>query len=253
MNLFRIVFKSTLFLITVFIGIFWTVLFVQRDKPHKEPSSGYIQLWNKMILGLLNVQVEAIGKPETKATLFVSNHVSWMDISVLHSLAIGSFLSKVEVKKWPLVGWLAIQCGTLFIERGSKNAASLANNTMSKAMKNGRSIFLFPEGTTSDGTLRLFHPHLFDSAIEADVCVQPIAIHYLHETQHTHPKAGFLKGQSLGENVKGVMQLPSLKVRVHFLEPLDPKDFKNRKALAKAAREAISNTLYPENNSDKQQ
>src|SRR3990167_6760333 len=116
------------------------------------------------------------GELPQEPMLWVSNHISWTDIPLLGMLAPLSFLSKAEVRSWPLAGWLAHQAGTLFIRRGAGDS-SLLNQQLGHHLGQGRPLLIFPEGTTTDGqVLRTFHGRLLSSAIESGAALQPVAI-----------------------------------------------------------------------------
>lgn len=124
----------------------------------------------------LPFDVEVRGELPQGPHLWVGNHVSWTDIPLLGQLLPISFLSKAEVRTWPLAGWLAHKAGTLFIRRGSGDSTLLARQ-LHRHLEAGRQLLIFPEGTTTDGQqVRTFHGRLLTGAIEAGVPLQPVAI-----------------------------------------------------------------------------
>ena len=128
--------------------------------------------------GALPFKVEVRGELPQGPHLWVGNHVSWTDIPLLGQLLPISFLSKAEVRTWPLAGWLAHKAGTLFIRRGSGDSTLLARQ-LHRHLEAGRQLLIFPEGTTTDGQqVRTFHGRLLTGAIEAGVPLQPVAIRY---------------------------------------------------------------------------
>ncbi len=151
-----------------------------------------IAWWLRRLASILNLEVEVQGEPVAAPALWVSNHVSWMDIPVLGGVRAINFLSKAEVARWPLVGRLAQAAGTLFIQRGSGDSEQV-RAAMADALRGGRNVLFFPEGTTTDGhNVRRFFPKLFQAAIDAGCPVQPMVICY-RDGAGLHPVAPFIR------------------------------------------------------------
>ncbi len=150
----------------------------------------------------------------------VANHISWLDIALLGGVANPRFLSKQEVRQWPVIGWLAEKSGTLFITRGKAGAAAQASATILQALQSGRSVLLFPEGTTTTGNdVRTFHARLLAPAFDANVPVQPVAVRYPGKDGLTHPLVPYVDQQSLWDNLKSVLAEPGIQAEIHFLPP----------------------------------
>ena len=126
-----------------------------------------IQWWSAKLLRLMGIALHAHGTPRPGAKLVVSNHVSWLDIAAIHAvIPEAHFVSKADVKHWPLVGRLVAGAGTLFIEREKKRDALRVVHQMAEALKAGDTVAVFPEGTTGDGrTLLPFHANLLHAAV----------------------------------------------------------------------------------------
>lgn len=141
-------------------------------------SSGVTHLWAKGFCKVIGLRVCRYGEPTTSTCMMVSNHVSWIDIAVFAATTEVHFLSKIEVRDWPLIGWLAEVAGTLFIKRGGDNTGGVIED-LHDFLQADKSILMFPEGTTTQGlTVRRFHSRLFAAAIRAGVPVQPMTILY---------------------------------------------------------------------------
>jgi 1-acyl-sn-glycerol-3-phosphate acyltransferase len=176
--------------------------------------------WLARITRLLGIQVRVTGSvPEPKkgrGILYVSNHVSWVDIPLIGGIAQLNFLSKAEVKNWPLIGKLAEGTGTLFIQRGTGDANKIAKN-MADYIEQGRSVLFFPEGTTSDGQqVRRFHPKLFRAVEHTPVDLCPIAIHYYVADQHHNPVA-FIDDDEFTEHLWNILKYRNIIANVEFL------------------------------------
>lgn len=199
--------------------------------------------WHGRLCRALGVRLEVTGGP-LRHCLLVANHVSWLDIPVLGAQGEMGFLSKAEVRSWPLVGWMAGLVGTLFIARGANQVAAVAQQ-ISAELDAGRVLVIFPEGTTSDGRqVRRFHPRLFAVAQRPGIGVQPVAISYHRgDDSDPDPTAPFVGDDTLLANLMRVLIHPGLRVRVHFLPVLLPGAEEDRRRLAERTRAAIQGAL----------
>jgi 1-acyl-sn-glycerol-3-phosphate acyltransferase len=127
-----------------------------------EVQSEKIRLWFKKILDIIEVKTIIKGDIKKGSYLIISNHSSWLDIIILGSTFQTTFLSKIEVSRWPIIGKITTAVDMLFINRGAKNAASLAVNGISEFIENNtKCVTIFPEGTSSGGKeLLKFKPRL---------------------------------------------------------------------------------------------
>jgi 1-acyl-sn-glycerol-3-phosphate acyltransferase len=141
-----------------------------------------IQSWSRKLLAMLRIEmrVEGVDVEELPGNLLiVANHVSWLDVFVLHSLRPSRFIAKSELRDWPLLGHLIVGSGTLFLERGRRRDTHRINGHARDVLASGDTIAIFPEGTTTDGTEVLrFHASLLQPIIDAQGHVQPVAICY---------------------------------------------------------------------------
>lgn len=146
------------------------------------PDKGYIlpQIFHKVTCRLFGLKCHVRGTPELDANpLFVSNHVSYLDIPVIGSVFQGSFVAKKEVASWPLFGLLAKLQHTAFIDR-SKNAVLESKNAVQPMIREGRTLIVFPEGTSSDGSgILRFKSTLFEIFLTNKVKIQPFTISLL--------------------------------------------------------------------------
>ncbi len=121
--------------------------------------------------------------------LLVANHISFLDIFVINAWAPAAFVSKDDVRGWPLIGWLSQRTDTIFMQRGSRRAAQATRDQLVSQLRAGQLVAVFPEGTTSDGHgVQAFHSALFQSAIDASAPVIPLALRYFdaHSHQPSH-------------------------------------------------------------------
>lgn len=157
-----------------------TILF-RFPRLSQEQREIRVQVWSREMLARLGVRLVVKGTPATRGpVLLVANHISWLDITSLHAARYCRFVSKADVKGWPLIGALASGVGTLFIERESRRDAMRVVHHMADSLRAGDVLAVFPEGTTSDGVHLLpFHANLLQAAITAEVPVQPVALQFL--------------------------------------------------------------------------
>jgi 1-acyl-sn-glycerol-3-phosphate acyltransferase len=224
-------------------GVVLTLVLARRDKTSGEyrHNPNVVSWWHDRLLQILGVEVEVRGDLPSSA-LLVANHVSWLDIEVLGALTHTRFLSKHEVREWPIIGWLAAAAGTLFIKRGGGQAGSISE-TISRHMDERGLLTLFPEGTTTNGSdVRPFFSRLFGAAVETRATVIPVCLRY-HVDGERDPLAPFIDDQSLVDNLLALMRRAETHVQVSFLPALDPAG-KDRKTIAEEARQAIRTALF---------
>lgn len=157
-----------------------TILF-RFPRLSQEQREIRVQVWSRAMLARLGIRLVVKGAPATRGpVLLVANHISWLDITSLHAARYCRFVSKADVKGWPLIGVLASGVGTLFIERESRRDAMRVVHRMADSLRAGDVVAVFPEGTTSDGVSLLpFHANLLQAAITAEAPVQPVALQFL--------------------------------------------------------------------------
>ena len=169
--------------------------FPRMNEPQREAR---VQSWSLKMLGLLGVRLELRGQPPRAGpVLLVANHISWLDILVMHAACYCRFVSKADVKRWPLIGTLATGGGTIYIERESRRDALRVVHRMAESLKRGEVVAVFPEGTTSDGLALLpFHANLIQAAISAGAPAQPVALSFVD----THTRAVNLSPCYVGDD-----------------------------------------------------
>ncbi len=189
----------------------------------------------------LRVRVE--GQPLARDVLFVANHISWLDILALGGATSAAFVSKDDVARWPVIGWLARQAGTIFVHRQSRAAVRGQADALARALAQGRPVALFPEGTTGNGASLLPFRASLLAAVEdapAGLRVQPVAIDYGSAAR----EIAWTGNEGTGGNAKRVTaRAGRLPVTLRFLPPIDPNMTGGRKAIALAAHEAIGRAL----------
>jgi 1-acyl-sn-glycerol-3-phosphate acyltransferase len=200
-----------------------------------------IQWWSAKLLGVMGISLHAHGSPKAGAKLVVANHVSWLDIAALHAvIPEARFVSKADVRHWPLVGRLVAGAGTLFIEREKKRDALRVVHQMAEALKAGDTVAVFPEGTTGDGrTLLPFHANLLQAAIATGTPVQPAVLRFFDADQAVSPVAEFLGNTTLAQSLWRFLRADSVGVEVRLLPP-QATAHADRRALAEHLQATIA-------------
>jgi len=206
-----------------------------------------IQKWLHRSAEIIGIDIQVRGTPSQSPIFVVANHISWLDIIIISSVLPVSFLSKAEIRNWPVIGTLAAKAGTLFIHRGSKNGAAEAVELVKVKLKAGHSVASFPEAKTTDGTsVHMFHARLFAAAIETETLIQPVALRYpLLEKQTTttvNPIVPYVEGPNLVQHAFKIMCAKRTIAEVTICDPLQSEE-QLRKELAQAARDAIAQVV----------
>ena len=244
------------FTVFVFLTIFLIFLKTLLQLFTQSKSQKIIQIFHKLLLWLLNINVEVIGKRDQNnlPTLYVSNHLSYLDIPVLGSILNGRFIAKNDISNWPIIGNLSKVGNTIFINR---NLSFLKANKsiIMDYISRGDNVILFPEGTTSDGIRILnFKSSLFTSLEEKNILIQPIVINYksingMPLNRWLKPIIAWYGDMELKPHLINILKLFSIKVKIIFLPPLNGKDFTNRKDMTSSLHRAIDK-FYSNKSSD---
>ncbi len=203
-----------------------------------------IQRWSATLLRRLGIELTVHGAPRSGATLLVANHVSWLDIAAIHAAAPQArFVSKADVRHWPLVGRLVAGAGTLFIERESKRDALRVVHQMADALRAGDTVAVFPEGTTGPGRELLpFHANLLQAAIATATPIQPVVLRF-HDAAHAFsPAAAYVGETTLVQSLWRVARAKGLAVELRFLAA-QASAHADRRALAAVLRAAMAESL----------
>ena len=197
---------------------------------------------HRVVTRLIDAKVTVKGEQcKEGAVLFVSNHASYADISILGAHIRGSFVAKAEVAKWPLFGICAKLSRTVFVDRRARYARQQAEE-MKRRFQKGDRLILFAEGTSSDGNRVLpFRSSLFATAeIEVNggpVKVQPVSIAYtrldgIPMGRHLRPFFAWYGDMEMFSHLWGIVGVGRSTVVLEFHKPVSIRDFPDRKALA---------------------
>jgi 1-acyl-sn-glycerol-3-phosphate acyltransferase len=201
-----------------------------------------IRGWSAMLLRLFGFRIRRFGEPLPGGVLYVANHVSWLDILLVHSTRPVSFVAKSEIARWPLVGWLAARAGTLFHRRGSNDSLAAVMAQVVSRLREGEPVGVFPEGGSGHGDrVGTFHARIFQTALDAGVPVQPVALRYGNEGRQD-PRVPFGPNERFLPNFLRLLGGPRFDAEIHFLEPV-PATPDARRRMAEESRACIVEVL----------
>jgi len=202
-------------------------------------------IWARGMLWALGIRRSVRGHRPGSNVMFVSNHISWIDILVLMATCPGVFLAKSDLAGWPLIGWMCRQADTMFLQRGSARALAEKMDPLRLAFGQRENVFLFPEGTTTPGAeVRAFFPGLFQAAIDAGVAVQPIALNYLEGEQRS-AAVPYIDEDHIVQHFLRLLKTKSVSVQVTFLPVMNTID-QDRRRLASLSHNLISRVVANE-------
>jgi 1-acyl-sn-glycerol-3-phosphate acyltransferase len=177
-----------------------------------------------------------------RGALVVANHISWIDIYVINAWRPTPFVSKAEIRQWPVVGWLAQQLDTVFIQREKRSDAKRIMHELSDRLSAGELMCVFPEGTTSNGLALLpFHANMFQAAVSASAAVQPLCIMYEDAQGRQSTAPAYIDDLSLADSLNLLLSGGPLTAHIYVCAPLAPGA--DRRTLAAEAEGVIAAAL----------
>ncbi len=200
--------------------------------------------WSRKMLRVLGIALRVEGTPASGGCLLAVNHISWLDIMVVHAVVPEArFVSKADVKAWPLISRLVDSAGTLYLERERKRDALRVVHAMAGALGAGQTVAIFPEGTTSTGHgLLPFHANLLQAAISTATPVQPAALRFSDSTHAVSEAMEFVGATTLAESLWNSACGDGVVARLAFLPPRDSSGAERRE-LARRLRADIAGAL----------
>ncbi len=209
-----------------------------------EQKLARIQRWSQQILRVFKIQVNAHNVPhfsQVKGSMFVCNHVSWLDIFAINAVLPGQFIAKEDVRKWPIIGYLAAQANTVFVSRQRGNGGTQGKvDGVAAALRNGAQITLFPEGTSTNGEQILpFKSSFFQAAIDAEAKIWPVLCFYPAENGGSNEVMAYYGDLSLWQSLKDLAAQKCGTIELSFYAAIDATD-KDRRDLADQTYEILS-------------
>ena len=216
---------------------------------HKRPVSPHItRTVCRLSLMICGIDYSVAGRPMKERGAVVANHSSWLDIFALNACQHIHFVSKSEVARWPVIGWLARANGTVFIARNPKEA-KVQQQIFEDRIRAGHKLLFFPEGTSTDGLRVLpFKSTLFAAfyshGLEQVMQIQPVSVAYFAPGGRAREFYGWWGDMSYALHLLKVLSQPGQgRIEVTFHEPVAVDAFPSRKALARHCEDAVRMTL----------
>lgn len=194
----------------------WRFPALAPDARHDE-----VQRWARRVLRVLRVDVVQAGQLGPGTRMLVSNHVSWLDVMVLHALLPQArFVAKSEVRDWPAVGTLVAGAGSLFVDRRQPRLARRSVDEVTGVLRSGGLVAVFAEGTTTDGRQVLpFRSGLLRAATAAGCPVQPLALRYREGALASSRSVPYIDDDSLLQSLWRLCRSGGIQARVTLLAP----------------------------------
>jgi 1-acyl-sn-glycerol-3-phosphate acyltransferase len=211
----------------------------------REAQLRIIRRWSRGLLDILRIRLHVHGAPPLGMvpTLIVSNHVSWLDIWLIHSVNPVRFVAKSDIRRWPLVGWLVGRAGTIFIEREKRHDTARTNRVIIDTLTRGERVGIFPEGTTTDGSeLKPFHASLFQPAVGAGARIVAVGLRYPGPGDRPNLDAAYTGERSLLESLRLILRHPTLPAELIFAGVVDVSG-KTRREIARETEALIAGAL----------
>jgi 1-acyl-sn-glycerol-3-phosphate acyltransferase len=229
-----------------FVGITAAMLpaYALRDtltmRASKDPvRDRWLRRWSGALLRLFDIHVVLVGQvPAARSghgRLVVSNHRSAIDIAILLNTFGGHMVSRADLAGWPLVGAAARRVGTVFVDRASTVSGATAIRAMRSLLEQGRTVLVFPEGTTfPDDEVRPFHGGAFIAALHTRAEIVPVGIAYERGSG-----AAFV-GESFPAHLRRMSAAPATRVVVSVGEPVEVQDAARAAELASRAQRGVA-------------
>lgn len=223
----------------------WLTIALLFPRWNAQRRAATVQAWAQRMLRILGIPLHVQGPvPAQGPLLLVANHLSWLDILVMHAARHCRFVAKSDVKQWPLIGTLATGGGTLYIEREKRRDAMRVVHHMAESLRAGEIVAVFPEGTTGDGEgLLPFHANLVQAAISAEAPVQPVGLRYV-DAGTGRASAGplYLGDDTLLSSLWRAVAGPPFAAHVRFGAP-ETAQGRDRRAWSDSLRERVADLL----------
>ncbi len=206
-------------------------------------GSPFPKLFLRLAAAICGARIITVGVPLKRDVFFISNHISWIDILALAGTSGTAFVAKAELAEVPIVGWLSTLNRTVFVKRENRLGVAEQINALREALADNWSITVFPEGTVTDGQSLLPFKTSMLRVLEPPppgVFVQPVMLDYGEIAEWI----GWVGDETGLNNAKRVLaRAGTFELRVNFLEPFSPEDFRGRKAIGAEARRRIEEAL----------
>ena len=241
----RVTWRLTMLLLHLILGAL-IVAYEQvrrRNWYNSEQGKQTIQWWAARACRILAIHVTVTGEISARSkTLFVANHISWIDIIALSAVLQVKFISKESLKYWPLIGWLATSVGTLLIRRGKYFVVTRVVALIKRELKQRHAVLVFPEGTTTDGRqVTAFRSALLQSVSYSDASVQAVALQY-HTATGLDRHAPYIGKDNFVFHLLRLSMRDKTQLKLQFTPEFSTQEL-DRREVARLARDHIISAL----------
>jgi 1-acyl-sn-glycerol-3-phosphate acyltransferase len=179
----------------------------------------YLNVGKRLFLLMMGIKIRVReGVPPKEAGILMANHRSYVDVMFFRSATPQIYLSKAEVRNWPLIGWGAQALDVVFVDRSSKESRSASRAELADRVQRGLSPVVFPEGTTVDRGLLEFNPGMFYTAAELGVPIVPFVMEY------SDPKMAWVDDDTFVTHLLKMLMRPAWQVDLFIGEPISHDD-----------------------------
>ncbi len=249
-------YSPTLSFLRIIPLFFWTIICLTMhiivSKVSLKNFFIFYKIFFKGLVKIFGIKIKLSGIKEGKNIVYISNHVSYLDVFVLGSIIDGIFVAKSEIDSWPLINKICALGKTIFINRRDILGIKKQMQSIQENLKAGFNVIIFPEGTSSDGSKVLpFKSSLFgliDSNIKEKFKIQPISIFYekLDGTpvdRNFRPFFAWFGNMDLLPHAWQFLGLGFSEVKLNFHKAIKFSKFKNRKEAANYCQKIISDQI----------
>ena len=241
-------------ILRLFLFMLWTplcIILVFFARLISQQAAGiFFRLFHRGVCFIFGLRVKISGQPHSNGTtLFLFNHVSYLDIMAIGGHINGYFVAKSEVADWPVLGYLSKIQRTVFIDRSPRKAV-LQVAQLGTLLKQGINLMIFPEGTSTDGTcVAKIKSSLIAAAINAGAgAVQPCALIYNDKNgtalspmkRDTYTWYGDMP---FFEHLLHMLAQNGVEITIEFGPAIIPDNQSDRKMIAKKTQIFIERTL----------
>lgn len=227
----RFIFRAVFFICSVvlILPLVLLLITIAQKNNNRKFNKKVVNTWSKLLCYACGLRISYKGNIQANPVLIVANHISWIDIPVIHCYKLVGYVAKAEIEKWPFLGFVA-KCGeSLFIKRGKQESRQKVLESIKKRLNSKRSIALFPEGKATNGEyLGRFHRQLMHAAIEEKKPIQAIAIKYINKDGSRNKSIAFKDKENFLRNVFRILSLPSSTAELTFCEVIDTTNLSAR-------------------------
>jgi lyso-ornithine lipid O-acyltransferase len=210
--------------------------------------AGGVRLWARACLRILGLKINVHSPPgdlQSTRRLLISNHQSYLDVIIIASVFPTLFVAKIEVGRWPLFGWLSKLGGTIFVDREDARSGVKCAYRVSRALRDGVNVQVFPEATTGDGSTVLpFNGLFFASAVRSQAPVQPLTIKFQSVNGRPADREAldtvcWYGEMNFARHFWDLLNIESAEVSLMIDQSIKPARAQRAKDLARLARERI--------------